>query len=116
ERLDACRPDLLEGRAGERTCQAQVVGKGQVCVHRTIIPRAAVNTLVVAVVRYRNPEIGHRATVFVDQGSHAKYPMADSREEESDTAGKTWRMSPFQVLLAKHGRHKRFHLHPRAAA
>jgi len=25
-------------------------------------------------------------------------------------------MSPFQVLLAKHGRHKRFHLHPRAAA
>jgi len=25
-------------------------------------------------------------------------------------------MSPFQVLLAKHGRRRRFHLYPRAAA
>ena len=65
QRLPTGNPDLLDSRAGEEPNYAQVHGKGQVTVNRTLIAGTAVHTLVVAAVRDRNPKVGNRAAKFV---------------------------------------------------
>jgi hypothetical protein len=57
--------DFLNPKAREYSSHAQVVGKGQLTVQRSFIPRAAIDTPVVAAIRDRDPQIGNRASEFV---------------------------------------------------
>jgi hypothetical protein len=65
ERLAARNPDLLDSCAGEEPNDAQIDGKRQVTLNRTLITGATVDTFVVAAVRDRNSKVGNRAAKLV---------------------------------------------------
>ena len=68
QRLSAGDADFLDSKFdAEHARHAQIVGKRQIAVERALVPGAAVDTLVVAAVGDRDPQIGDGAAEFVGE-------------------------------------------------
>ena len=67
QRLAAGDADFLDSKSDQHARHAQIVGKRQIAVERALVPGAAVNTLVVAAVGDRDPQIGDGAAEFVGE-------------------------------------------------
>jgi hypothetical protein len=65
QRFSSGETDFLDPERRKYSSHAQVIGKGQLTVQRAFIPRAAIDTPVVAAIRDRDPQIGNRASEFV---------------------------------------------------
>ena len=118
QRLAAGDADLLDSKPDQHARHAQIVGKRQVAVERALVPGAAVNTLVVAAIGDRDPQIGDGAAEFVGE-SHAYAAGHGRRWNMPGFRGKTGiqrrRVAAgvsFPMLLAKREA-RRFPSHPR---
>ena len=102
---------FLIPNAGEYPRHTEVVGERQVAVQRAFVASAAVDTLVVAAIGDRDPEIGDGAAEFVGEGHgrwsivigrwpgcHRKFLQTtnDCFRKESTLAGLSQRALPFQ--------------------
>ena len=67
QRLAAGDADLLDSESDQHSRHAQIVGERQIAVERALVPGAAVNTLVVAAIGDRDPQIGDGAAEFVGE-------------------------------------------------
>ena len=67
QRLAAGDADFLDSKSDQHARHAQIVGEWQIAIERALVPGAAVNTLVVAAVGDRDPQIGDGAAEFVGE-------------------------------------------------
>ena len=88
QRLAAGDADLLDSESGKHARHAQVVGKRQIAVERAFVPRAAVDTLVVAAIGDGDPQIGDGAAEFVGK-KHSALSIQHSAKHGSFVSSQT---------------------------
>ena len=65
QRFAARQPDLFDAPRDKKPRDSEVIRKRQVAVQRALIAGAAINTLVVAAIGDREPQVGDVAPEFV---------------------------------------------------
>src|ERR1700682_5085637 len=65
--LSTSYADFFDSEADQHSRHAQVVAEGQIAEQRALVSGAAVNTLVIATVGDRNPEVSDGAAEFVGE-------------------------------------------------
>src|SRR5579862_4189337 len=82
QRFATGNPYLRDSHVREYTRHAKVVGKWEITVECTFVARPAVNTLVVATIRDRDPQVSDRTPEFVGKNSHQSLQTAFSSSTE----------------------------------
>src|SRR5579872_2178769 len=73
QRFATGEPNLRNPHVREYTRHAKVVGEWEIAVERTFVAGPAVNTLVVATIGDRDPQVSDRTPEFVGKNSHQQF-------------------------------------------
>src|SRR5581483_4345242 len=104
QRLASGDADLIDPKRDQHTRHAQVVGKRQVGIHRPVVASAAINTLIVAVIGDRDPQIANGAPEFVGK-RHLASALGTQHSAEYNAAsvfGRGPLQAECRVLIAEY--------------